>query len=53
MLESDLLSDAGMNRAMLTRWVQVFVQGAGLYHAFLLEYGTLEPLPANADPAAI
>ncbi|MGI9590867.1 MAG: YbjN domain-containing protein [Myxococcota bacterium] len=52
-LESDLLSDAGLSPAMLARWVQVFVQGAGLYHAFLLEHGTLDPLPANADPAAI
>lgn len=52
-LEADLLSDAGLSRAMLVRWVEVFVQGCDLYHAYLLEYGTLEPLPANASPASI
>jgi len=52
-LEADLLSDAGLSRAMLVRWIQVFVQGSDLYHAFLLEHGTLEPLPANASPASI
>ncbi len=52
-LESDLLSDSGLSRPMLARWVQVFVQGAGLYHAFLLDHGTLEPVPANASPASI
>ena len=52
-LETDLLSDAGMTRPMLVRWVQVFVQGAGLYHSFLLENGTLEPVPADASPASI
>ncbi len=52
-LESDLLSDAGLSRPMLARWVQVFVQGAGLYHAFLLDHGTLEPMPANASSDSI
>jgi hypothetical protein len=52
-LETDLLSDRGYSGAMLVRWVEVFVQGSGLYHAFLLEHGTLEPFPADAEPASI
>jgi len=38
---------------MVVRWVQVFVQGAGLYHAYLLDRGTLDTVPANASPSAI
>lgn len=52
-LETDLLSDRGFSRAMLVRWVEVFVQGSDLYHAFLLEHGTIAPVPANAEPASI
>jgi hypothetical protein len=52
-LETDLLSDAGISRPMLVRWVEVFVQGSDLYHAYLLEHGTFGPLPANAGPASI
>jgi len=52
-LETDLLSDRGYSRAMLVRWVEVFVQGAELYHAFLLEHGTLDPFPADVEPASI
>jgi len=52
-LETDLLSDAGLSRSMLVRWVQVFLQGAGLYHAYLSEHGRLESLPAAASPASI
>ena len=52
-LETDLLSDTGLSREMLVRWVQVFVQGSGLYHAYLLDHGTVDSLPANASPASI
>jgi hypothetical protein len=52
-LETDLLSDAGISRPMLVRWVQIFVQGSGLYHAYLLDHGTVDSLPANASPASI
>lgn len=52
-LEADLLSDAGLSARMVARWVQVFVQGSGLFHAFLMENGSLEPMPADASPAAI
>lgn len=49
-LESDLLSDAGLTRAQVARFVQVFVQASHLYHAYLVEHGEVtpdsEPLPA-------
>jgi uncharacterized protein YjiS (DUF1127 family) len=49
-LESDLLSDAGLTRAQVERFVQVFVQASHLYHGYLVENGEVEPdpLPASA-----
>ena len=52
-LEADLLSDAGMSAQMVLSWVRVFVQGAGLFEDFLVKNGTLDRVPAAANPAAI
>jgi hypothetical protein len=52
-LEADLLSDSGVSAQMVTRWVQVFVQGTGLFENFLVENGALDSVPAAANPAAI
>lgn len=48
-LESDLLSDAGLTRGQVVRFVQVFVQASHLYHGYLVQNGevTSEPLPAS------
>lgn len=48
-LESDLLSDAGLTRSQVLRFVQVFVQATRLYEGFLVENGAItqeEPVPA-------
>ena len=48
-LESDLLSDAGLTRSQVVRFVQVFVQATRLYEVFLIENGAItheEPVPA-------
>jgi uncharacterized protein YjiS (DUF1127 family) len=48
-LESDLLSDAGLTREQVARFVQVFVQATHLFHGFLVQNGEIvtEPLPAS------